>query len=243
MLPRSMTPQTCHNSVSCWESIHTNTSRWHDSAKGRQAWWSITGCFSPGILQLFHCLVMPCHFRARLQTVSLSDFFLPYRDERSRKGPCWWAEKGDGDSEMLYWLSVSGSATKNMKLNKFNTKCCTYMKGMYLWVMIIYTFRKVLISSFLQRSNLVTLCSSHCCTTALLSAESPSRPGHLLSSTKWQAMVTSPTSGGPLLLCRTGTCIRNDTQRQRARGDNEKKGHFIRINEAFHLLFLIDSFR
>lgn len=88
------------------------------------------------------------------------------------------------------------------------------------------TFRAVLASSFVQPSSLVTRYSSHCCTTALLSAESPSSSGRLASFARWQATVTKPTRGGPLALCSTGTC-------RETREDGEME---IRREFSFYLI-------
>lgn len=143
----------------------------------------------------------------------------PYQDEHSLKGPCWWAENRDANSDPVLPLRHWG-----LKPEKWST--CR--KSVVFWGTCTRTFRKVLASSFLQRSNLVTLCSNHCCTTALLSAESPSRSGRLASLARWQAMVPSPTSTGPLLFCSTGTCLTNDTQKVTS----------LAIDSTFPLLFL-----
>lgn len=191
--------------------------------------------FHQAYYSFFHCLVMPCHCRARLYSCRLF-FFSLSRRALTKRTLLVGRERG-----CKLWDAVLSLRFRNWnqkyETTNFKKIYCTCMKGMLLWEMIAYTFRNVLTSSFLQRSNLVTLCSSHCCTTALLSAESPSRSGHLPSFTRWQEMVTSPTSGGPLLLCRTGTCKGNDTQKHRAREDKQVKPHFIRNPLTFSFAF------
>ncbi|TNN84712.1 hypothetical protein EYF80_005127 [Liparis tanakae] len=58
----------------------------------------------------------------------------------------------------------------------------------------------VLLSSFVQPSSFVTLYSSHCCTTALLSAESPSSSGRLASFTSPKYLSSDDSSRKAMFL-------------------------------------------